>query len=540
MLNKRSIFLCLSLGVITLALYWPARSFNFVLFDDNEYVTQNPHVQTGLRWNGIAWAFETNYASNWHPLTWISHMLDCQLYGMNPGGHHFTSVLLHVFNVMLLYLVLLRLTDEAWPSWIVAGLFGWHPAHVESVAWISERKDVLSTFFGLLTMLSYTSFVRAGRNPKASTLYYLAALFSFALSLLSKPMLVTLPFVLMLLDYWPLRRINLARQSNAAEKASETAERQSRIKACLIEKIPFLLLALVSCVITMQAQERAVGSSPFWTHIGDVAVAYVKYLKMMLWPVNLAFFYPRTGAPPVGHVVIALMLLSALSVAALSCVRGAPYFPVGWFWFLGTLVPAIGLVQVGSQTMADRYTYFPSIGLFLIVAWALSCFLKKRERWQIALKGAMLLALGAYFVAARVQLGYWRNSFTLADHARKVTDENFAAYSVLADDAEQAGDYAKAIEYAKTSLAYEPNYASAHYLLGVACLETGRLGEAISHLSEAAALRPSAPLIYQKLGRALLAGGRFNEAFKQFSTALKMDPTDYISDSQMGIICSQG
>ncbi|HZV36322.1 MAG TPA: tetratricopeptide repeat protein [Verrucomicrobiae bacterium] len=536
MSNKRTLLICVLLAAITLALYWPARSFKFVDYDDNEYVTSNPNVQAGISWKGISWAFQTYHSSNWHPLTWISHMLDCQIYGLNPAGPHFTNILFHAFNAVLLFLVLLRMTGARWPSCIVAALFACHPAHVESVAWVAERKDVLSTFWGLLALLTYVSYAREPRKNK-SRIYYALTFLLFALSLLSKPMLVTLPFVLLLLDFWPLERIS------DSGKGEESTRAKQGIGHLVMEKVPFFLLVIVSCWFTVAAQSAS-GAMKLNTKLSlllrleHALVAYLNYVKMLFWPAKLAFFYPHTGAPTMSHVLAALAVILLISFVALRALRNASYFAVGWFWFLGTLVPVIGILQVGDQAMADRYTYFPAIGLFIATVWGAAQLWEQWKSSRLILNCAAITALVACVAMTTIQLQYWRDSFTLAEHARKVTDKNYVAYALLADEAGRAGKFDEAINYARISLDYKPDYFQAHYFLGLACLETGKLDEAVEHLSEAARLRPKA-VTYQKLGRALFLQGRLDEAFEQFSSAVKIDPSDSISESQMGVICAR-
>lgn len=536
--------ICLLLGAITLGLYWTTVRFNFIDFDDNEYVTLNSHVQAGLTWDGIEWAFTTGEASNWHPLTWISHMLDCQLYGLKPGGHHLTNAILHAFNVMMLFLVLLRMTGATWQSCVVAALFAWHPAHVESVAWVAERKDVLSTFFGLVTMLAYTFYAREPKTKNTATIYYCLALLSFALSLLSKSMLVTLPFVLLLLDYWPLRRMRLFGAASAGKGMGVPGAEQKGPVALLQEKVPFFVLVFLSCVLTVWAQQR-VGSVmsdatlPLSGRVAHALVSYVKYVKMMFLPVKLAIFYPHTGAPTMSHAAVAFLVLAGISFAAVQWLRDAPFFPVGWFWFLGTLVPVIGVLQVGSQAMADRYTYFPYVGLFVAIVWGAGQLWERWKPWCMALNAATAALLAVMLFVTRTEIGYWQNDITLFGHAREVTSYNFMACSVLGDALEQAGKNEEAIAYLKEGLTYMPSYPPLHFLLGRAYLEQGKLNDAIASFSEAIRLRPNSPQIYQKLGMALFRQGRLDEALGQFSTAARMDPADSFSECQIALICSQ-
>ncbi|HZL80174.1 MAG TPA: glycosyltransferase family 39 protein, partial [Candidatus Limnocylindrales bacterium] len=355
---SRPRLIALLLAFVTLAAYLPVTQFNFLNYDDDEYVTENQVVQDGLTLAGVKWAFTTGRASNWHPLTWLSHMTDCELFKLNAGAHHFINVIFHAANAALLFVLLLRLTKKNWPSAFVAALFAWHPLHVESVAWIAERKDVLSTFFALLTLLSYAKFVQEN-----SRRHFWSALFYFTLGLMSKPMLVTLPFVLLLLDFWPLQRFPLSRLRSASA-------RQAAFRFQLLsEKTPFFLLAAASCLITFLVQHSGhavatLDQVPPGFRLENAAVATVRYLQKIIWPAPLAVFYPLAPIPTATLVLAATALVFIFAATWLARNRN-PCWLVGWLWFLGTLVPVIGLVQVGGAAMADRYTYIPSIGIFM-------------------------------------------------------------------------------------------------------------------------------------------------------------------------------
>jgi hypothetical protein len=379
MLNhqRRNSLICLFLAGITLALFWPLTNHDFVSYDDGIYIIDNPHVNTGLSWSNVSWAFRTGYAGNWHPLTWISHMLDVQLFGLRPGWHHFVNLLFHASNTVLLFLLLNRMTGSTWRSAFVAALFGWHPLHVESVAWAAERKDVLSGLFFMLTLLAYVKYARSVernaeqksevRNPKPETnpkgktrragIVYCLAVGLFALGLLSKPMLVTLPFVLLLLDFWPLHRFQLASTTSLHHSTSPTLRLVS-------EKLPFFTLTIVSSVATFIAQKGGGAVVPikvlsFSDRLENAIVACAGYLAKMVWPAKLSLLYPLRADVPLGAVLVSVALLLAITAWTLWRVRNSPHLFVGWFWYLGMLVPVIGLVQVGMQQMADRYTYLP-------------------------------------------------------------------------------------------------------------------------------------------------------------------------------------
>ncbi|MGA3267810.1 MAG: hypothetical protein ABSE16_13415, partial [Verrucomicrobiota bacterium] len=439
----------LLLALFTLLVYLPAGHDSFLVYDDNDYVTDNQAVQDGLTWGGVKWAFTTGHAGNWHPITWLSHMLDCQLFGLNPGPQHLVNVLFHTANTVLLFVLLLRLTQALWPAALVAALFAWHPLHVESVAWIAERKDVLSTFFGLLAVLAYAQAVGAEPRPAAektgaaaadvprfthhASRFHCLALLCFALGLMSKPMLVTLPFVLLLLDYWPLRRLNA-----------------STLQRLAAEKIPYFLLAAISSVVTflVQRQSEAVISLARVSlryRLENAPVAVGRYLLKLFWPADLAAFYPLADKISPLAVLAAIAVLAVVTVVAWRARRRAPYVLVGWLWFLGTLVPVIGLVQVGGAAMADRYSYIPSIGVFLAVAFGVRA---AAQRWQIprfAVPAAAMVILAGCLVATAHQLRFWRDSDTLFRHALAVTTNNDVAHVNLGVTLDQEGRYEEAL-----------------------------------------------------------------------------------------------
>jgi tetratricopeptide (TPR) repeat protein len=434
------LLVCLLLAAVTLSVYWPLKSFEFINYDDHDYVSENQHVLAGLTWTGVAWAFQTVHASNWHPLTWLSHMLDTDLFAKGAGGAHFMNVLLHAANTVLLFLLLQRLTGAQWRSALVAALFALHPLHVESVAWISERKDVLSTFFGMLALLMYAQYVERAKvqNPKSKVIYGWALLF-FALGLLSKPMLVTWPLVMLLLDYWPMQRVK---------------EREFHFavwRPLLFEKIPFFILSTMSCAITFIVQHQGGAMAtltgvPLSIRIENSLVSYARYLGKMLWPANLAIPYPYPAEWPWWQVLSAAGLVGGLCIAAVVARRKYPYLFTGWFWFWGMLVPVIGLVQVGAQSMADRYTYVPLVGLFVMLVWGAGDL---AERWcrlkPILVFGAILILAGCLWRTAD-QIRYWHDSGALARHSIAVTANNTAAYSNLGGYLLEQGQYNGAID----------------------------------------------------------------------------------------------
>ncbi len=458
--------ICFALAVGTFALYSPILSHAFLNYDDPDYIVNNPHVNSGLTWSGIIWAFKSGYAANWHPLTWISHMIDCQLFGLKPAGHHLVNVLFHTANTVLLFILLNYLTGAIWRSAFVAALFAWHPLHVESVAWASERKDVLSAFFWMLTLLAYTRYVAEGKlqAKRNSTLGFLAspfywlALILFACGLMSKPMVVTLPFVLLLLDFWPLQRFNA-----------------STFQRLLLEKIPFFVLMVASCIITLHVQKGALWSTaalPFSFRLANALVSYVSYLSKMFLPVNLALIYPYPHSLPLPVVAATVIVLFLLSAIFLFQAKRCPYLIVGWLWFLGTLVPAVGLVQVGVQAMADRYTYLPSIGIFILVAWGIGDLVSSapRKRETCILAGGAVLA--ACLVLTSLQLRYWRNSATIFSHTVEVTTDNYAADDCLGKTVDHdLGKPAVAEQFLKEAVSLEPDFPMGQFDLGMNSLE---------------------------------------------------------------------
>jgi tetratricopeptide (TPR) repeat protein len=507
----------LLLALITLLAYLPAARDGFVNYDDQDYVTENSVVQKGLTWTGIQWAFTTGHASNWHPLTWLSHMADCELFGLNPGAHHLVNVLFHTANAVLLLGLLLRLTGELWPSLFVAALFAWHPLHVESVAWISERKDVLSTFFALLTLLAYSKYVK----ENCRRCFWLALTF-FALGLMAKPMLVSLPFVLLLLDYWPLQRL------------STLNPRPSTCRRLALEKWPFFLLSAASCVVTFLVQSQRNGAAvaslelvPLHYRFCNALTSYGLYLLKMVWPVGLAVFYPLPD-----HLTWLLLAATASAVvlAIISSLvwragRAHAYLPVGWLWFLGTLVPVIGLVQVGSAAMADRYTYFPFIGLFIIVAFGVRDLASRFHFSKTAVAAAAALILTSCLILAENQLRYWRDSETLFVHALAVTANNHVAHVNLGVVLEEKGDLTGALAQYRAAEELAPELYHIHNNLGNLLDNLGHPKEALIEYRKAVLLKPSLPSLHNSAGMVLAELGRFDEALSQFHEAARLDPT---------------
>ncbi len=530
--NQLLLGLCCALLVaVTAALYWPAHRFSFVNYDDPVYVTQNAQVQAGLTWKGVSWALTAVHASNWHPLTWLSHMADVQIFGQAAGGHHLINVLLHTTNSLLLFLVLLRMTGQPGPSLLVAALFAWHPLHVESVAWISERKDTLSSLFWLLTLWFYAGYVRRRSGEPGggqATRAYLAALLCFSLSLLSKPMVVTLPFVLLLLDVWPLKRVSL------------DAWAPGDWRALIREKIPFFALAGGSCVLTFLAQSRsgAVASLsyiPMEQRLTNALVAYVVYLRKVVWPADLAVFYPHPGASRWALVILAAAFLGLMTGAALWQSKRRPWFAVGWFWYLGTLVPVIGLVQVGNQAYADRYTYVPLIGVFFALAWGVAQWASSSRAKVLGVSLASGLALAACGVATHRQLQHWENSETLFRRALAVTDNNYLAHHNLAFLLAPAGRLDEAQVHYEQALAILPTYYEAHLNLGTLLLRKGALDGAAEHLLLALKSNPDSVEGHYNYGVVLGTQGKDEAAIVEFSKAAELQPNHLNAHYNLGL-----
>ena len=495
---------CLFLAALIWFVFGQTLGFDFVNYDDNDYVLKNAEVNAGLTWRGLLWAFTQVHSANWHPLTWISHMLDCQLYGLHPAGHHLTNLLLHTATALSLFLVLRQMTGALWRSAFVAAVFAIHPLRVESVAWIAERKDVLSGLFFVWTIGAYAHFTRQPRP----LLRYAFVLMLFVLGLMSKPMLVTVPFVLLLLDYWPLQRTGLSPQR------------------LILEKIPLLLLAVASSIITLVAQRAAsvsLLSAPLSSRIGNALISLAIYLRQFFWPSDLAAFYPwsnqNTASMPVALSGALHILISALVFRF----RGQRYLATGWLWYLVMLAPVIGIVKVGTQAHADRYTYLPQIGWCILLTWLAADLLKRRG----ALGGFAFAAILALAFVAREQAAVWRNSETLWTHSIAHTAAHPRAHVNLGEAFYEQGKLQAAAEQYAVALQLEPNESTAHSALGVALLELGRAEESIAHLEEALRLNPRDAEAHYNLGNSYLQTRRFESALLEYARALELEPDDF-------------
>ncbi len=516
--RSTTVAVCGILFLAVIGVFVQTAGHEFVNYDDNDYVYENSHVKAGLTTDGIAWAMTTFDALNWHPLTWLSHMLDCQLYGLNPSGHHVTNVLLHAAASIILFLALRRMTGALWPSAWVAAIFAVHPLRVESVAWVAERKDGLSGLFFMLTLWFYARYV----ERPASRGRYLLVVASFALGLTAKPMLVTLPFVLLLLDNWPLGRLGSASK-----------------KSLLVEKIPLFVLAAASCVITLAAQSEAIrplAKIAFSERLANAVIAYVAYLGKMVYPANLAVLYPLPrGLPPAAEVVAAVTVLLAISTAVFVARRKRPYLLFGWLWYLGTLAPVIGLVQVGGQAMADRYTYLSQIGLYMAIAWGAADAVGAWPHRQWAFAAVASLVVAGLIVCAWQQTGYWQNSETLWVHTLACNSRNSVAHNNLGLILAGRGQLDDAIVHYRKAVEVEPDYAAAHNNLGMALAARGQFGEAIDEFRKVLDIQPNFVPAHYNLGKALADSGQVQAAIASYQKALEIKPDYAEAHNNLGI-----
>jgi tetratricopeptide (TPR) repeat protein len=551
--RKQILLVSIFLMAATFIAFWQVNHCDFTGYDDDGYVAENSYVQDGITVKGIRWAFSTGYYGNWHPLTWISHMLDVQLFELNPQGHHLTNLLFHIANTLLLFVVFSRMTKALWQSAFVAALFALHPLHVESVAWVAERKDVFSTFFWMLTIGAYCSFV-----VRPALRRYLLVLLFFVLGLMAKPMLVTLPFVLLLLDFWPLNRFeqgkltpkewtgvnklgsgnkrkrkskekHLVKAAPKAEKSADHRYRWDLFYPLLWEKIPLFSLAALSSIITYIVQEKGgamlnLEAFPFSVRIGNAFVSYIIYIGKMVWPSNLAVFYPHPGLWPYWQIIAAVLPLGAVTLIVIWTAKKYPYLITGWFWYLGTLVPVIGLVQVGEQARADRYTYIPLVGLFIIVAWGMPELLKGWRYRKETLFFSAGLALSCLFIVTWTQVGYWRNSLTLFEHTLKVTDRNIVAYNNRGSAYGRLGNHEQAIEDYNKAIEINPKYAVAYNNRAGSHWRRGNYKDAIEDYNKAIEFNPKYAEAYNNRAGAYGSLGDYRQAIEDSNKAIEINP----------------
>ena len=522
--GSRAPLLCLGLCLLTLTVYREVVDGGFILYDDPVYVTGNYYVGQGLTRESLAWAFTTTRASNWHPLTWISHMADVEWYGLHPWGHHLTGLLFHLANTVLLFLILLAMSGVLWASAFTAALFAVHPLHVESVAWIAERKDLLSTFFWALSLGAYLRYVR-----RPAPVGYFLLLLTFSAGLLAKPMIVTLPFLLLLLDYWPLGRV-------------PGGGFRDRAGTLLLEKIPLLALSAASSAATYFAQYSggALSSLEVDTLSARIRVAlwaYAEYLVKTIWPRDLVAFYPDPGnSLPLGVAAACGLALTVGTVLVVRAARRHPYCCTGWFWYLGTLVPAIGLVKVGNQAMADRYTYVPSIGLFIMAAWWIPA---KVAGWRLrkavlGISGLTVIAILA--TATRIQVGYWKDTRTLFSHALESNSSNWLAYTMIGNVLLEEGNAAAAATCYRKAVQLMPNLSEAYANLGKISASEGNPADALKYYATALRIRPNDPVVRYNVGNAFYQLGRLEEAAAGFQEAIRLDPRFAAAHYNLGAV----
>ena len=563
------LLICLFLALVTAVIYWQVKNFAFVSYDDLAYIPNNSHVRSGLTLKGISWAFTTFYESNWHPLTWLSHMMDVELFGLMPAGHHLVNVFIHIANTILLFLILKRMTSAVWQSAFVAALFALHPLHVESVAWVAERKDVLSAFFWILTIGAYAQYAE---KPNAQR--YLLTLLFFILGLMSKPMIVTLPFTLLLLDYWPLKRFSFDRQGDTQEVLTTGAVNRRKkkrkgqssdsnkisapsesipslfpsvqIRPLLLEKIPLLILSAASSIITYVAQQKggameSLQNLPLMERIANATVAYIIYLFKMCWPLNLAVLYPHPVTYPIWQSLGAAFLLTVITLSAIAWVRRFPYFTMGWFWYLITLIPVIGLVQVGVQAWADRYTYIPLVGIFMAMAWGISELTKQWSYRNKILSISAGIVIFLLTVLSWQQIQFWKDDFSLYPHAIRVTENNDMAHNNLGTTYYNKGDLDRAMRHYRVAVEINPQKSGTYYNMGNVLADQGHFQEAMDQYAKALQFQPSNVAAHNDFGNVLMLQGRYDKAIEHLQEAIRIAPDYAKSHGLLGhIFAEQG
>ena len=523
--SGRALWVSLALIVANGIIYAPVRHFPFVNTDDGVYVTANPNVLQGLSWSNVGWALTEARVPYWHPLTFLSHMLDVQLFGTNAGGHHVTSVILHIASTLLLFGLFLEMTGGLWRSAVVAALFGLHPLRVESVAWIAERKDVLSTLFWIATTWAYVRWVR---RPVAKR--YAAVIVLFGLGLMAKPMIVTLPFALLLLDYWPLERTTFG--------PNDSRRHAVPVRVLLKEKIPLFALALLASLGTFGAQRQvgaveSLAALPLQLRLANAVVSYVAYVRDLFWPAQLAALYPYPRSVAASAVIVALAILVAVTVLVVVMRRRRPYLLVGWLWYLGTLLPVIGLIQVGPQARADRFTYIPHIGLLMMLVWGIVDLLGRLPRRQVALVPLAAAAVAACTALASRQVGYWRSSAALWEHTLSITRDNGVAHYNYGVMLAAQGRNDDALRHLREAVRLEPDFATAHNRLALALDSRGDHSGATAQLAEVVRLMPESAEAHANLGVSLAKEGKTAEAIAELSQAVLLNSQDARSRSRL-------
>lgn len=565
--QKYSILAVFILVLLVLSVYWPVQNYEFINFDDNVYITENIHVQSGITLGGLYWAFSTKYFGLWNPLVWISFMIDYHFFGFNAGGYHWTNVILHIFNTILLFFIFRNMTGTVWRSAFVAALFAIHPINMESVAWIAERKNVLSTFFWMLTMLFYVRYVKQPNWKR-----YMPVFICFALGLMSKPMLVTLPFVLLLMDYWPFNRV-VINKPNVTNIADALKSGREKLSFLILEKIPLFILSVISLYITLYTAIHTPSSEKiiyitFKQRITNVIFSYVMYLKKLFWPGDLSIYYLHLNVP-IWQVILSAVILIMVTILVCIYFKKHPYLPVGWFWYLGTLLPVIGIIQIADHTMADRYAYVPLIGIFVMIAWGTEQISSKAVYLKRIFMFAAVLIIALFTVAAHNQIKIWTNTFTLFENALKKDPNNHMAYHWIGREAATNGENEKALYYYDMALKIRPGFypsyyykgrvlmrmgkrdeayksyekaiqfkkslAVAYYDLAFLCFEDNDLDKAMAYLTKAIAEVPDYIESYNGLGAVLIKKGRIPEAIVQFQKVLKIDPHNKTAQRNMRV-----
>jgi protein O-mannosyl-transferase len=515
------ISICIALVVLTLLVYWQVGNHEFINLDDNHFIADNVHVTTGVNQPNVISAFIPVPGIGWFPITFLSHMADVQMYGLNPRGHHLTNVFFHIASTHLLFILLFRLTTSPWKSAFVAALFALHPLHVESVAWMAERRDVLSAFFGFLTLIIYAEYV-----TKRKPLLYFLSIFTFVLGLMSKPMLVTLPAIMLLLDFWPLNRYVL----NEKMPGEEIQRVNSTLTSIFKEKIPFFVCSLISSIISINGpiMDGAVQpiDLPLGLRMANATTAYIKYIGKMFWPTDLAVYYPFPPSIPLWQVICSLLILMIITAVFIRAGKRQPYLIVGWFWFLITLLPVIGLIQFGDHAIADRYTYLPLTGLFIVVAWGIPEFTKRLQYQLVILTLFAAITITISMALTWQQLKYWQNSISLYRQTLRVTDGSFLVHNNLGAALAEKGQLDEAMEEYKKALAIKPDDYMAHNNYGLALAGKGQIDMAIVEFRRAIVIHPNSIDSYNNLGIALAYNGHLEEAINEFLKALAINPDD--------------
>lgn len=528
--RSRIFLICVALVLMTAAAFAPVCKNDFIrLYDDGKYVTDNPHIKDGINLKTIRWVFSTPHYFMWHPLTTLSYVLEYQLFGLTPFWYHLTNLVLHAASALLLFWVLQRMTGAVWPSAFVAAVFALHPIQVESVAWIAERKNVLNGFFWLLTIAFYVRYVQCPGIGR-----YAIVLFVFGLSAMTKPTVVTLPFALLLLDYWPLRRFGWVykrnRQDMSQHKLAAACQPVSSPQRLIIEKIPLFIISILLSIVTYLAQQsgnviQQEQRFPLYARLLNAIVSYIRYVGHLIYPIGFAVFYPHPGRNiPVWQPTVSFLLLAIVTVAVLRQIRRRPYLAAGWFWYVGTLVPVIGLVQAGGQATADRYAYIPLIGISIMIAWAAGEVLEKWGRlkiWAVILAGLLFFAL---LTVTRTQVGYWQNDETLFSHAVKVTQNNHLAHYNLAKVMEGKGEYGQAIENYKIVVEIHPDDYEAYNNMGAMFLKQGQFDQAVISYEKSLKIKPDYLIAMYNAGIVTLKQGKYDETIKYFHKALEQNP----------------